>query len=107
MKERRLLALATGEDSFDCEGGIESISRVVAAGERRLPGTGSEAIGQVFKGLLGTGFEGFYIRGFRLPIRYVITSGSPSYQRIALEGRECIGNGDAGRYGLGEVGSPA
>lgn len=58
MKERRLLALATGEDSFDCEGGIESISRVVAAGERRLPGTGSEAIGQVFTGLLGTGFEG-------------------------------------------------
>lgn len=22
-------------------------------------------------------------------------------------GRECIGNGDAGRYGLGKVGSPA
>jgi len=55
LKETRLLALATGEDSFDCGGGIESISRVVAAVERRLPGTGSEAIGQVFTGLLGTG----------------------------------------------------
>lgn len=55
LKERRLLALATGEDSLDCGGGIESISRVVAAVERRLPGTGSEAIGQVFMGLLGTG----------------------------------------------------
>jgi hypothetical protein len=40
---------------MEMEGGIESISRVVAAGERRLPGTGSEAIGQVFTGLLGTG----------------------------------------------------
>jgi len=42
------MALATLEDSgFDCGGGIESISGVVAAVKRRLPGTGSEAIGQV------------------------------------------------------------